>query len=160
MVGPANVWLAEHSLGASIAMLTGKNMAKSRYQLETYLFNPPIISVPVEIIQNETLKHGVCIAGSLVKAGIATAANCYREDQGEYAFVVSRLRAFRKNDYNKTTIVKSSSSWYILSHLTFHPRFSPDAQIAAQTFTFRELAAGHWRKAFGYLMISYSRAGH
>ncbi|KAI3508377.1 hypothetical protein L1887_23384 [Cichorium endivia] len=88
MVGPANVWVAGHSLGASIAMLAGKNMAKSRYQLETYLFNPPIISVPVEIIQNETLKHGVRIAGSLVKAGIATAANRYREDQGEDPFVV------------------------------------------------------------------------
>lgn len=88
-VGPTNVWLAGHSLGASIAMLAGRNMAKSRYQLETYLFNPPFISVPIEkVIKNETLKHGIRIAGSLMTAGIATAMNRRREDPGEDPFVV------------------------------------------------------------------------
>ncbi|KAI3757737.1 hypothetical protein L6452_05280 [Arctium lappa] len=89
MVGPANVWLAGHSLGASIAMMAGRNMAKSRFQLETYLFNPSFIYIPIEkLIKNETLKHGVRIAGSLVTAGIAIAMNRRREDPGDDPFVV------------------------------------------------------------------------
>ncbi|CAH1445485.1 unnamed protein product [Lactuca virosa] len=88
-VGPTNVWLAGHSLGASMALLAGRNMAKSRYQLETYLFNPPFISVPIEkMIKNQTLKHGVRIAGSLLTAGIATAMNRHRKDPEEDPFVV------------------------------------------------------------------------
>ncbi|KAL4556998.1 hypothetical protein LXL04_035168 [Taraxacum kok-saghyz] len=84
MVGPENVWIAGHSLGAAIAMLVGRNMAKSRYQLETYVFNPPIISLPIErIIPNETLKHGVRIVSSLLTAGIATAIDRRREDREE-----------------------------------------------------------------------------
>ncbi|KAJ9545724.1 hypothetical protein OSB04_025431 [Centaurea solstitialis] len=89
VAGPSNVWLAGHSLGASIAMLVGRNMAKSRFRLETYLFNPPFVSIPIEkLIKNETLKHGVRIAGSLVTAGIATAINRGRKDPGEDPFVV------------------------------------------------------------------------
>ncbi|KAL4556997.1 hypothetical protein LXL04_035167 [Taraxacum kok-saghyz] len=89
MVGPMNVWIAGHSLGAAIAMLAGRNMAKSRYQLETYLFNPPFITVPIEkMIKNETLKHVVRIAGSLLKAGIATTMNLRPEDPEEDPFIV------------------------------------------------------------------------
>nr|XP_043618089.1 GDSL esterase/lipase At4g10955-like [Erigeron canadensis]XP_043618090.1 GDSL esterase/lipase At4g10955-like [Erigeron canadensis] len=88
-VGPEGVWLAGHSLGAAIAMLAGRHMAKSRCQLETYLFNPPFISVPVErLIRNETLKHGVRIAGSLMTAGIATAMKLHDKDPEEDPFNV------------------------------------------------------------------------
>ncbi|KAK9049854.1 hypothetical protein SSX86_031177, partial [Deinandra increscens subsp. villosa] len=48
MVGPENVCLAGHSLGASLAMAVGRSMAKSGYHLETHLFNPPFISLPLE----------------------------------------------------------------------------------------------------------------
>ncbi|KAJ0753107.1 putative fungal lipase-like domain, alpha/Beta hydrolase [Helianthus annuus] len=88
-VGARSVWLAGHSLGASIAMLAGRNMAKSRSQLETYLFNPPFISVPLEkMLPNQTLKHGVRIAGSLVTAGIATAMKGKNKGPEEDPFVV------------------------------------------------------------------------
>nr|GEY13710.1 GDSL esterase/lipase At4g10955-like [Tanacetum cinerariifolium] len=88
-VGATSVWLAGHSLGASIALLAGRNMAKSRFQLETYLFNPPFFSVPIEkIIQNETIKHGIRIAGSLMTAGIATVMKKHRGDKEEDPFVV------------------------------------------------------------------------
>nr|XP_043618300.1 GDSL esterase/lipase At4g10955-like [Erigeron canadensis] len=88
-VGPTSVWLAGHSLGASIAMLAGRNMAKSRFQLETYLFNPPFFSVPIEkLIKNEKVKHGVRIVGSLVTAGIATAMKLDRKDPEEDPFNV------------------------------------------------------------------------
>ncbi|XP_071711048.1 GDSL esterase/lipase At4g10955-like [Rutidosis leptorrhynchoides] len=88
-VGPQSVWLTGHSLGASIAMLAGRNMAKSRLQLETYLFNPPYFSVPLEkMIKNETIKHGVRIAGSLVTAGIAAAMNYRHGAPDEDPFIV------------------------------------------------------------------------
>lgn len=42
--GGARVWLAGHSLGAAMALLAGKEMAKKNYRIETYLFNPPFCS--------------------------------------------------------------------------------------------------------------------
>ncbi|KAI3940090.1 hypothetical protein MKW92_040057 [Papaver armeniacum] len=73
VAGASNVWLAGHSLGSSIAMLVGKNMAKMGNYLDTYLFNTPFIAAPTEKIQSEKLKHGVRFASSLVKAGLTVA---------------------------------------------------------------------------------------
>ncbi|KAK1426625.1 hypothetical protein QVD17_15302 [Tagetes erecta] len=87
--GPENVWLVGHSLGAAIAMLVGKNMAIFGYPLETYLFNPPYISVPIEkFIKIKPLKDGFRIANSIMKAGIAKAMNKHRDDSEEDSFVV------------------------------------------------------------------------
>ncbi|KAD4585890.1 hypothetical protein E3N88_23491 [Mikania micrantha] len=62
MTGAENVWLAGHSLGASIAMLAGRELAKRHFYLKTYLFNPPFNSVSIEyLIKNDTLKHNVRI---------------------------------------------------------------------------------------------------
>ncbi|KAJ4726653.1 GDSL esterase/lipase [Melia azedarach] len=71
--GPANVWLAGHSLGSAIALLIGKNITKVGHPMETFLFNPPFFSAPIERIQNEKLKHGIRFASSVVKAGFALA---------------------------------------------------------------------------------------
>ncbi|KAL8232124.1 hypothetical protein R6Q57_001902 [Mikania cordata] len=55
LAGAANVWLAGHSLGATIAMLTGEKLAKCGFPLETYLFNPPFKLVLIEkLIKNQT----------------------------------------------------------------------------------------------------------
>ncbi|XP_076952547.1 GDSL esterase/lipase At4g10955-like [Bidens hawaiensis] len=87
--GSGSVWLAGHSLGASIAMLAGRIMAKSRFQIETYLFNPPYISVPIEkLISNQTVKHGVRIAGSFITAGIAAVMKRKDSDPDLDPFVV------------------------------------------------------------------------
>ncbi|KAL8252003.1 hypothetical protein R6Q59_035696 [Mikania micrantha] len=89
LAGAANVWLAGHSLGASIAMLAGRELAKSGSYLETYLFSPPFNSVPIEnLIKNQTLKHVVRIWASLMKAGIATIMNRPSEDLEEDAFIM------------------------------------------------------------------------
>ncbi|KAI3453829.1 hypothetical protein Pfo_010492 [Paulownia fortunei] len=53
--GSANVWLAGHSLGAAMAMLAGKNMAKTGR------------------IKDKKVKHGIRIAGSVITAGLALA---------------------------------------------------------------------------------------
>ncbi|XP_010668097.1 GDSL esterase/lipase At4g10955-like [Beta vulgaris subsp. vulgaris] len=54
-----NVWLAGHSLGASIALQTGRDMAKRGYYLETYLFNPPFLRLPLEKIKCRKIKNGI-----------------------------------------------------------------------------------------------------
>uniref|UniRef100_A0A1J3FFY9 GDSL esterase/lipase n=1 Tax=Noccaea caerulescens TaxID=107243 RepID=A0A1J3FFY9_NOCCA len=72
--GNAAVWLAGHSLGAAVALLAGKIMTRNGFPIETYLFNPPFSSIPIEkLVKSERLKHGVRFAGSVVKAGVAIA---------------------------------------------------------------------------------------
>ncbi|KAL2921835.1 hypothetical protein RDABS01_013326 [Bienertia sinuspersici] len=72
-VGPHNVWLAGHSLGAGIALLAGKEMAKRGCYIETYLFNPPYISAPIEKFNNPNLRNGVRVARSVINAGLSLA---------------------------------------------------------------------------------------
>ncbi|KAK6129943.1 hypothetical protein DH2020_036337 [Rehmannia glutinosa] len=71
--GSANVWLAGHSLGAAMALLAGKNMAKTGVFLDAFLFNPPFFSAPIETIKDKKVKHGIRIAGSVITAGLAFA---------------------------------------------------------------------------------------
>lgn len=68
-----NVWLAGHSLGAAMGILAGKEMAVMGTFVETFLFNPPFISAPIEQIKNETVKHGLRVASSVITAGLAFA---------------------------------------------------------------------------------------
>ncbi|KAG6425647.1 hypothetical protein SASPL_116092 [Salvia splendens] len=69
------VWLAGHSLGSSLALVVGREMAKSYgVHLETYLFNPPFVSPPIERIKSDKVKLGLRLAGSLVTAGVAVVA--------------------------------------------------------------------------------------
>ncbi|XP_044473292.1 GDSL esterase/lipase At4g10955-like [Mangifera indica] len=81
-VGPDNIWLAGHSLGSAIALLVGKNMTKLNYPIETYLFNPPFFSVPIECISNKKVKHGIRMASSVMKAGIAVAVKGQHHGSG------------------------------------------------------------------------------
>ncbi|KAL3521643.1 hypothetical protein ACH5RR_019792 [Cinchona calisaya] len=70
--GAENVWLAGHSLGSAIALLIGRNMVKRGFLLQTYLFNPPYISLPLELIKNKKFKFAVRYAKSHITARIAT----------------------------------------------------------------------------------------
>uniref|UniRef100_A0A7C8ZIK6 Fungal lipase-type domain-containing protein n=2 Tax=Opuntia streptacantha TaxID=393608 RepID=A0A7C8ZIK6_OPUST len=76
-----NVWLAGHSLGAAMAILAGKEMATVGTLLETYLFNPPFMSPPIERIKDERVKHGIRIAGSVITAGLAFAMSVKQPQQ-------------------------------------------------------------------------------
>ncbi|KAG8368988.1 hypothetical protein BUALT_Bualt15G0103500 [Buddleja alternifolia] len=67
--GSSNVW----SLRSAMAMLAGKNMAKTGVYLEAFLFNPPFLSSPIEKIKDKKVKHGIRFAGSLITAGLALA---------------------------------------------------------------------------------------
>ncbi|KAK1324494.1 GDSL esterase/lipase [Acorus calamus] len=49
-----NVWLAGHSLGAAVAISIAKQLIRERgMYLETYLFNPPYPSIPIEKIKSK-----------------------------------------------------------------------------------------------------------
>lgn len=83
VAGRDNVWLAGHSLGASIALFVGRKMAMSHIHITTYLFNPPFISIRIErMMKNKKLNSGVHIIGSIMKAGIATALNKIHHEDG------------------------------------------------------------------------------
>ena len=79
----ASVWLAGHSQGSAMALLAGKNMTKMGYFLETYLFNPPFFSVPIEAIKNEKVKLGIRITSSVFKAGLSLAVNGCQQHNNE-----------------------------------------------------------------------------
>ncbi|KAL2926423.1 hypothetical protein RDABS01_000071 [Bienertia sinuspersici] len=76
-----NIWVAGHSLGAAMAMLAGKETAISGTFLETFLFNPPFISAPLEQIKNEGVKHGIRVASSVITAGLAFAMSVKKPQQ-------------------------------------------------------------------------------
>lgn len=71
--GSSNIWLAGHSLGAAMAMLAGKTKAKGGIFLESFLFNPPFLSAPIEKIKDQNVKRGIRIASSFMAAGLTVA---------------------------------------------------------------------------------------
>ncbi|KAI4334829.1 hypothetical protein L6164_013538 [Bauhinia variegata] len=73
VAGAANVWLGRYSLGAAIALLAGKEMAKMSDQphLETYLFSPPFVSLSLEWMEDQGLKQGINIARTFLRGAIA-----------------------------------------------------------------------------------------
>jgi len=81
--GAENIWLAGHSLGSAMALLAGKNMIKVGYNLETYLFNPPFLSIPIERIKDQKVKDTLRIANSIVKAGLVAATKAYNSKPRE-----------------------------------------------------------------------------
>ncbi|KAL6845052.1 hypothetical protein ACP4OV_024547 [Aristida adscensionis] len=70
---PERVWLAGHSLGAAIATLGGKALARegAGAALPTFLFNAPFVAAPVERIRDRRVRQGVRVVGSFVTAGVA-----------------------------------------------------------------------------------------
>lgn len=80
-VGESNVWLVGHSLGAAMALLAGKTMAKTGIFIQAFLFNSPFFSAPIERIKDKRVKHGLRIAGSVITAGLAFAAAAKKNHQ-------------------------------------------------------------------------------
>ncbi|XVF42221.1 hypothetical protein PTKIN_Ptkin01aG0343100 [Pterospermum kingtungense] len=82
-VGNSNlIWLTGHSLGAAIAMLAGKTMAKEGKFLEAFLFNPPFPAIPIEsMIKNKNVKIGLRVVGTVVKVALAGGTNGNNENE-------------------------------------------------------------------------------
>ncbi|KAJ3684825.1 hypothetical protein LUZ61_013989 [Rhynchospora tenuis] len=71
--GHQKIWLAGHSLGAAIAILVGKWMAKSNVFVQSFLFNPPYVSIPIEkTIGSTKIKNGIRVANGFLKAGFVS----------------------------------------------------------------------------------------
>ncbi|KAJ3684826.1 hypothetical protein LUZ61_013990 [Rhynchospora tenuis] len=70
--GHQRMWLAGHSLGSAIAILAAKSMAKLKVYMKSFLFNPPFVSAPIEMIKDTKVKAGIRIANSFVTAGVAS----------------------------------------------------------------------------------------
>ncbi|KAJ3684823.1 hypothetical protein LUZ61_013987 [Rhynchospora tenuis] len=68
-----DIWLAGHSLGASIATVTGKYIAKTNIHLKTFLFNPPFASIPLDWFSNldNKLKERLRICKTILKGGVS-----------------------------------------------------------------------------------------
>ncbi|KAL1541706.1 GDSL esterase/lipase-like protein [Salvia divinorum] len=76
MVRYGNVWLAGHSAGSSLALAIGREMVKCYgVHLETYLFNPPFLSLHIEWIKSDKAKCLLRFPGSLATAGVAVVAS-------------------------------------------------------------------------------------
>ncbi|PSS04453.1 GDSL esterase/lipase [Actinidia chinensis var. chinensis] len=89
IAGAANIWLAGHSLGSAIALVAGKNMVKMGCFIETYLFNPPFASVPIELLKIENLKHEFRCITSVTKAAVAVALlSQHQRSQIDHSFNV------------------------------------------------------------------------
>ncbi|CAN4085733.1 unnamed protein product [Withania somnifera] len=73
--GANDIWLAGYSLGSAIALVIGRDMVKTGINLKAYLFNPPFLSLPIEEINNDRLKHGIRCAHSVITAGLAFTVN-------------------------------------------------------------------------------------
>ncbi|XP_074283810.1 GDSL esterase/lipase At4g10955-like [Silene latifolia] len=72
-VGPENVWLAGHSLGAAIALQIGKTMAGQGLLIDAYLFNPPDLSVLSDMLTNPMILTPLFMPfGGLVSNSVAS----------------------------------------------------------------------------------------
>ncbi|KAI3965380.1 hypothetical protein MKX01_042861 [Papaver californicum] len=79
--GASNIWLAGYSLGAAIAMLAGKTIAKEGIFLESYLYNPPFIAAPIELIKSRRVRRGLLVACTVVTAGLTVVLQSKKQRQ-------------------------------------------------------------------------------
>ncbi|VVB17372.1 unnamed protein product [Arabis nemorensis] len=68
------IWLAGHSLGAALALLAGKTMIRDfGFFLEAHIFNPLVVSFPLEQLPGSKMLKGVFrITRSVIKTTVAT----------------------------------------------------------------------------------------
>ncbi|XP_048595379.1 GDSL esterase/lipase At4g10955-like [Brassica napus] len=76
-----SVWLAGHSLGAGIALMVGKTLAKNGVPLKTFAFNPPILSIPLEKLPVIDMVKGMFrFTESVIKGTFALLAQKQTQD--------------------------------------------------------------------------------
>ncbi|XP_056849880.1 GDSL esterase/lipase At4g10955-like isoform X2 [Raphanus sativus] len=76
-----SVWLAGHSLGAGIALMVGRTLAKDRFPLKTFAFNPPILLSSLGIIPNIDVFKGMFLfAESCIKVAVVAYQQTQEDD--------------------------------------------------------------------------------
>lgn len=73
--GAENVCLTGHSLGAAISLLAGRILAEEGVEIDTYLFNPPYPSVPLELIEDANVQEALQVLRMISAAGLASLRN-------------------------------------------------------------------------------------
>ncbi|GMH08896.1 hypothetical protein Nepgr_010736 [Nepenthes gracilis] len=90
-LGPGTICLVGHSQGSATALQVGRHMAKMGYYIDSYLFNPPFASLPIEKIKDENWKNGIRIVKSVVAAGLTIAMRNHVERPVEEHDTFERL---------------------------------------------------------------------
>lgn len=107
--GGERVWVAGHSLGAAIALLAGKEIAKkttdTSKRIEAYLFNPPFCSdLIMRWFKNEFVKLGVPLAKNSLKLILSHFGEDHRDQEAQA---------------NDTLAFNALSNW--VPHIFVHP---------------------------------------
>ena len=98
-IDSSDVWLAGHSLGASLALEVGRTMMAERgFSLPTFLFNPPhVSSAPaIKMIPSEGLRRELYAKSALVKAGLGLVLSPHRK---RMEVLFERLSSWAPNLY-------------------------------------------------------------
>lgn len=79
--GSCGVWLAGHSLGASLALQIGRDMMTEKgYRLPAFLFNPPQVSLaPVTGMLPTKVKTPIYFVSYMLKRGLSKVRKSYTE---------------------------------------------------------------------------------
>jgi hypothetical protein len=79
-------------------MLAGKTMGKIGNFLESFLFNLPFSSVPIEGIKGQRLKHRIRIAKSGITAALTVARKTKHQrntEEDQFVLCISESREFQ-----------------------------------------------------------------
>jgi alpha-beta hydrolase superfamily lysophospholipase len=99
-INSSAVWLAGHSLGASLALEVGRTMmAEQGLSLPTFLFNPPhVSSAPLisKMLPSEGLRRELYAKSARVKAGLGLALSSHQKHMEE---LFERLSSWAPNLY-------------------------------------------------------------
>ncbi|CAI9762480.1 unnamed protein product [Fraxinus pennsylvanica] len=66
--------IVQEANGPGNVLLAGHPQVEEGYHLETYLFNPPFLSFPIEQIKNEISKNGLRLGKNFLTAGLVFVA--------------------------------------------------------------------------------------
>ncbi|XP_048527919.1 GDSL esterase/lipase At4g10955-like [Triticum urartu] len=143
-LGSADVWLAGHSLGASLALDVGRDMMERReLNLPTFLFNPPQVSLTAAmnlLNAQDVAKRHLHFTSYFFKAGAATVSGCHRERMEK---LFDRLSPWVPNLYlhEKDWICQGFIDYFELRQQfvdRFHSRF-PCVASKSMTLSYRDM---------------------
>ncbi|XP_020194092.1 GDSL esterase/lipase At4g10955-like [Aegilops tauschii subsp. strangulata] len=136
----ADVWLAGHSLGASLALDVGRNMiVEWGLNLPTFLFNPPQVSLtPVLNLLKATdkAKSGLHLTSFVWKVAAGRFSDSHRENMGQ---LFKKLEPWVLNLYvhDKDWICQGFIDYFELRQ-KYRERF-PDAGTVWMTISYRDM---------------------
>jgi hypothetical protein len=117
-INSSAVWLAGHSLGASLALEVGRTMmAEQGLSLPTFLFNPPhVSSAPLisKMLPSEGLRRELYAKSARVKAGLGLALSSHQKHMEE---LFERLSSWAPNLYvhDKDIICQGFVDYFVTS---------------------------------------------